>query len=54
VSIIVIVQEQVLLKIACVGVVLALCGSPDGIYCAAGIAEKVYIWHVRSEVEKNC
>ena len=35
-----------MLKIACVGVVQALCCTPDGVYCAAGIAEKIYVWHV--------
>ena len=49
----VVAQEQVLLKIACVGVVQALCGSPDAVYCAAGIGEKIYIWHVCVR-EKMC
>ncbi len=34
------------LKIACPGIVLALAGSPDGVYCAAAISEKIHVWEV--------
>ena len=39
-------QEQVHLKIACPGVVRTLATTPDGVYCAGGIAEKIYVWQV--------
>ncbi|XP_064386089.1 WD repeat-containing protein 18-like [Halichondria panicea] len=41
-------KEQVQLKIACPGVVLALAGSPDGVYCAAAISEKIHVWEACS------
>lgn len=34
------------MKIACPGVVRALATTPNGVYCAAAIAEKIHIWEV--------
>lgn len=39
-------QEQVYMKMSCPGVVRTLASTPDAVYCAAGIAEKIYIWQV--------
>ena len=35
---------------ACPGKVTALTVTMDGVYCAAGIGDKIYIW----EVSPNC
>ena len=34
------------MKMACPGLVRALALTPDSVFCAAGIAEKIYIWEV--------
>lgn len=39
-------KEHTILKIACAGLVRSLSCSPDGVYCAGAIGEKLYIWHV--------
>lgn len=39
-------QEQVLIRIACPGLVRAVAVTPDSVYCAAAIAEKILIWQV--------
>ena len=39
-------QEESQQKIVCPGRVSALAVSPDGLFCIAGIADKVYIWEV--------
>ena len=46
-------QDQHQLRIVCPGVVSSLTCTPDGLYCIAGIAEKIYVWQVRTEVEIN-
>ena len=40
------VQEQIHLKMACVGLVGAIACTPDGVYCAAGVGEKIHFWEV--------
>lgn len=53
-------QEQVYMKIACPGVVQTLATTPNTVYCAAAIAEKIHIWevstktHVIEPVEYPC
>ncbi|CAI8012864.1 WD repeat-containing protein 18 [Geodia barretti] len=39
-------KEQVLMKMACPGLVRALAVSPDCVYCAGAIADKIHIWQV--------
>ena len=39
-------QEESQQKIVCPGRVSALAVSPDGLFCIASIADKVYIWEV--------
>ncbi|XP_070563477.1 WD repeat-containing protein 18-like isoform X1 [Ptychodera flava] len=39
-------QEQQQMRIVCPGLVTALATSPCGNYCAAGIAERIHVWHV--------
>ena len=33
-----------MLKIACPGLIRALSCSPNGVYCAGAISEKIFIW----------
>ena len=35
------------MKVACPGVVRTLAVTPDGVYCAAGVAEKIHVWQVK-------
>ncbi|XP_077981988.1 WD repeat-containing protein 18-like [Glandiceps talaboti] len=39
-------QDQHQMRIVCPGLVTALDTSPCGSYCAAGIAERIHLWHV--------
>ncbi|XP_072023610.1 WD repeat-containing protein 18-like [Amphiura filiformis] len=39
-------KDQHHLRIVCPGVVSSLVASPDGMYCIAGIAEKIYVWQI--------
>jgi pre-rRNA-processing protein IPI3 len=39
-------KEQVHTKMSCPGVVRTLATTPDTVYCAAAIAEKIYVWQV--------
>lgn len=34
------------MKIACPGVVRTLATTPNAVYCAAAVAEKIHIWEV--------
>ena len=36
-----------MLKIACAGLVRSLACSPDGVFCAGAIGDKIHFWHVR-------
>ena len=39
-------QDQMMTKMVCTGVVTAMCVSPSGHYCAAAIQDKLHIWQV--------
>lgn len=41
-------RDQLQKQIVCPGKVTALAASPDGLHCAAGIQEKIYIWQTSS------
>lgn len=40
-------------KIVCPGKVSALAVSPNGLYCVASIAEKIFVWEVSISIEHN-
>nr|XP_050031371.1 WD repeat-containing protein 18-like [Dermacentor andersoni] len=41
-------RDQIQRQIVCPGKVSALAASPDGLYCVAGIGDKIYLWQVSS------
>lgn len=47
------VQEQVYMKMACPGVVRTLATTPNAVYCAAAVAEKIHIWEVSMSAHIN-